>query len=233
MRRIAHVSLGLDIGGQERLLVEFARHADRARFHLTFVSLTGRGRIANTLEDLGWPVHVLHEPPGFHPGLVWRLARFLKSLKCAVVHTHDDRPLLYASIAAKLARIPRHIHTQHHGLLPQMSRRQRRLSAWAGRLADVFVCVSEDSARHMALTGLPRNRITTVHNGIDLSKYPYQGPQAGGPAVTVARLSAEKDIATLLCATALVVASAPDFRLRIAALGHCETSFINSPPTCD
>ena len=28
---VVHLTLGLDVGGQEKLLVEFARHADRAR----------------------------------------------------------------------------------------------------------------------------------------------------------------------------------------------------------
>ena len=32
--RVVHLSLGLDVGGQEKLLVEFARHADRQRFDL-------------------------------------------------------------------------------------------------------------------------------------------------------------------------------------------------------
>ena len=41
-RRLAHVTLGLDTGGQEKLLVEFARRADRRRFELFFLSLTGR-----------------------------------------------------------------------------------------------------------------------------------------------------------------------------------------------
>jgi hypothetical protein len=34
--RIANVSLGLEMGGMEKLLVEFARHAERERFQLHF-----------------------------------------------------------------------------------------------------------------------------------------------------------------------------------------------------
>ena len=41
--RVAHVSLGLEMGGMERLLVEFARHADRQRFQLHFICLKSRG----------------------------------------------------------------------------------------------------------------------------------------------------------------------------------------------
>ena len=121
--------------------------------------------------------------------------------------------------AAKLARVPRLIHTHHHGHLAHTTPRQRRLVAWVGRLPHVFVCVSKSSALHLQETGLPAGRVMTIWNGIDLEKYPYQKPQATGPAVTVARLSAEKDIANLLRGTALVAASAPDFRLEIAGDG--------------
>jgi glycosyltransferase involved in cell wall biosynthesis len=221
--RVAHISLGLEIGGQERLLLEFARHADRTRFDLLFISLTGRGQLARTIEGLGWRVIALEESSGLRPRMIARLTRLFRRQNCDVIHTHDDKPLLYSSLAVMLARISRHVHTQHHGLLPQMTSRQRKLVAWAGRLVDAFVCVSHDSARHMECTGLPADRITTLWNGIDLEKYPFQGPSADGPAVAVARLSPEKDIANLLRATALVMPKAPTFRLEVAGDGPLRT----------
>ena len=44
--RVAHVAGQLAVGGMEKLLVGFARHADRSRFELFFVSLGDRGRVA-------------------------------------------------------------------------------------------------------------------------------------------------------------------------------------------
>ena len=41
--RIAHVTLGLDMGGQEKLLVEFARHADIDEFAERVPLLPGSG----------------------------------------------------------------------------------------------------------------------------------------------------------------------------------------------
>src|SRR5262245_51397242 len=90
--RVAHISLGLDVGGQERLLVEFARHADRSRFELSFISLTGRGALADALEDTGWPVLTMNELPGLRPGMIWRLSRLLRKQRIEIAHTHDDRP---------------------------------------------------------------------------------------------------------------------------------------------
>jgi glycosyltransferase involved in cell wall biosynthesis len=226
-RRVVHLTLGLDVGGQEKLLVEFARHADRQRFALHFLVLGGRGPLAATIEDLSWPVTALGQPDGVRPGLIPRLARWLRRGRFDVLHTHDDKPLLYGGPAARLAQVGRLVHTQHHGPVPQISRRQAWLVQWAGRLADVFVCVSHDSARHMAGTGLPSGRIRTLWNGIDLSRFPFRGPSPAGPAVTVARLSPEKDIANLLRAVALVVRSTPAFRLEIAGAGPCHADLMN------
>src|SRR5262249_37589148 len=47
------------------------------------------------------------------------------------------------------------------------------------------------------------------------------GPRRDGPAVVVARLSPEKDITTLIRATAIVVVADPGFRLEIAGDGPC------------
>lgn len=219
--RLAHVTLGLDMGGQERLLVEFARHADRDRFDLIFVSLSSRGKLADALEDQGWPVLAMNEAPGLRPGMIWRLSRQLRRLKIDVVHTHDDRPLLYGGLASAMARVPTHVHTHHHGYLPSVPRRRIFLIRLAARLADVFVCVSHDSARFLQGQGLPARMLTTVWNGIDLDRYPYRGPRPGGPAVTVARLSPEKDIANLIRAVARLGPTATDFRLEIAGDGPC------------
>src|SRR5437868_10562778 len=109
---VVHVTGCLDVGGQEKLLVEFARHADRRRFALHFVSLEKRGPLARDLEAEGWPVTALDVPPGFWPGLVVRLARLVRR-QADVVHTHNDRPLIYAVPAARLAGVRRIVHTRH------------------------------------------------------------------------------------------------------------------------
>jgi glycosyltransferase involved in cell wall biosynthesis len=225
-RRVAHITLGLDTGGQEKLLVEFARHADWRRFDLFFLSLTTRGRLAREIEAQGWPVVALTEPPGFRPAIAWHLVPWLRRWRIDVVHTHDSKPLIYGRPAACLAGVRRLVHTRHFARLQTISRRQTLLTTLTGRLADAFVCVSEDSARVALDEGLAPERVHTLHNGIDVKRFSYHGPQRNGPAVVVARLSAEKDIATLLRAMALVVAEARAFRLRIAGDGPCRQELL-------
>jgi glycosyltransferase involved in cell wall biosynthesis len=214
------VTLGLDMGGLEKLLVEFARHADRSHYQLRFVSLTTQGPLARDIEALGWPVTALEEPEGLRPGMIFRLARLFRRWQVDVVHTHDDKPLLYASLAGRLARVPRHVHTKH-GQSYTITRRQITLVNWVARLTDRFVCVSEDSARLSVRQGVTPRRVSTIWNGIDLGRFPFGGPKNGGPVVTVARLNPEKDIDNLLRAATLAVRDDPGFRLEIAGNGPC------------
>jgi glycosyltransferase involved in cell wall biosynthesis len=220
-RRVAHITLGLDTGGQEKLLVEFARHADRRRFELFFVSLTTGGRLGPQIDKEGWPVLALHEPAGFRPSIALHLLPWLRRWRIDVVHTHDSKPLIYGAPAARLAGVPRVVHTRHFTQLASISRRQTLLATLATRCVDAVVCVSEDSARVALTEGLSPARVHALHNGIDTERFGMRGPQRGGPAVLVARLSPEKDVATLLRAVALVARERADYRLEVAGSGVC------------
>lgn len=219
--RVAHVSESLDLGGLEKLLVEFARHADRGRFDLRFVTLGARGDLAGEVEALGWPVVALGLPPGLRPRAVVRLAGLFRRGRVDVVHTHSEGPMLYATPAARLAGVRRVIHTRHHG--PDLGSSRRALAAMAlvSRAVDRVVCVAGDGARCGAAEGVPAAKLVTVHNGIDLERFAYSGPRPGGPAVVVARLIPEKDHPTLLRAAALAAAAEPGFRLEVAGDGPC------------
>jgi glycosyltransferase involved in cell wall biosynthesis len=137
-----------------------------------------------------------------------------------VGHTHDDRPLIYGTFAARLARVPFNIHTRH-GQSPGNSRRRTTLLNLAARLTDRFVCVSEDSARLAVEQGVSVGKVSALWNGIDVNRFNYAGPRPEGPVVTVARLSPEKDIETLLRAAAVAVRIEPRFRLEVAGDGIC------------
>jgi glycosyltransferase involved in cell wall biosynthesis len=208
------------MGGLEKLLVEFARHADRSCFDLHFISMGHRGILADDIEAAGWPVTALDEPTGLHPALTLRLARLLRRLGTDVVHTHDERPHLYCTPAGRLVGVARVVHTRH-GRALNVSTRQRFLVRLAALGVDDFVCVSHDIARLSIDHGIPARKVTTIWNGVGLDGFPYRGPCASGPAVIVGRLNPEKDHPTLLRAVARVARAEPSFRLEIAGDGPC------------
>jgi glycosyltransferase involved in cell wall biosynthesis len=98
--------------------------------------------------------------------------------------------------------------------------------SWAARLVHAFVCVSHDSARYAAAEGVPAARLSVLWNGIDLDRFPYRGPQPAGPAVTIARLSPEKDLQNLLQAVRQAADVQPAFRLEIAGDGPCRDELL-------
>src|SRR5258708_13949784 len=100
--RVAHVTLQLDTGGMEKLLLEFGRHADRSRFDLRFVSLTRRGGIAQGIEALGWPVFALEDSWGGSPSLLLRLASVLGGSGGNRVASPTKKSLLYLAPPCRL-----------------------------------------------------------------------------------------------------------------------------------
>jgi sugar transferase (PEP-CTERM/EpsH1 system associated) len=224
--RVAHITLKLEVGGQERMLVEMARHADKKRFDCQVIVLGERGPLAEALEESGAEVLCMNTPSGTHPSLWRRLARLFREQQIDIVHTHDDRPLFYGMPAAWWAGVRCRIHTHHHGQLPGNRRRQLWLNRQAARFVHHFVCVSQDSARFMKEQGIAPTRVRTVWNGTDLTRFAYQGPCAGGSVVTVARLSPEKDLGNLLHAAQQVVAAFPEIRFEIAGDGPCREQLL-------
>jgi glycosyltransferase involved in cell wall biosynthesis len=216
--RVMHVASQLDVGGLEKLLVEFARHGDRLAFELEFVSLTTAGKVAGEITALGRPVTALESPEGFRLGTVWRLARLFRQRRIDVVHAHNTKAVIYCGLARRLVRVGRLVYTRH-GQRYGAKARSNWLFRLAVRSVDDIVCVSEDAARLSAAEALPATKIRAIRNGIDTARFAYSGPADGGPAVMVGRLSPEKDVQTLLDAVAIVARQEPAFRLEIAGSG--------------
>jgi len=183
---VVHVTLGLNMGGMEKLLVEFAKHTDRERFLPRFVSLTDRGSLAAEIEANGAEVFTLDTPPGLRPGLVLRLARLFRRLGADIVHTHNTKPLIYASPAARLANVSALVHTRH-GQRFGASARSNLAFRLAALGADRIVSISADSARLSVREGIAPAKVCTILNGIDVSRFAYSGPNLGGAAVMVGR----------------------------------------------
>ena len=217
--QVFHIAPSLGVGGLERMLVDFARRHDRARYLPTVVSINDKGVLGPEIEATGTEVIALGKAGGLRPGTVFELSRLLKARRADVVHTHNNSGLIYGAAAARLAGVRCIVHTRH-GVEPESGRLARATPAIA-RLAHRVVCVSADNRDLALASGIPDGRLVTILNGVDLGRFDYAGPTAAGPIVTVARLSPEKDLATLLRAMALLKDTAPDLRLEIAGEGPC------------
>ena len=214
VHRVVHISLGMNLGGMEKLLVEFARLTDRQRYALTFVSLQHRGELADEIESHQCPVISLDKPEGLRPAIVVRLARKLRKIKPDVVHTHNTAGYVYGVAAAAIAGVPRIIHTRH-GQRFQSSRRQTILFRGLSGLVDHVVSVSSDGRQLSIDEGIAATKATTILNGVDLQKFDLCVDRPIGRVAVVARLVPEKDIASLIKAIDIMIRQGAEVSLDV------------------
>jgi glycosyltransferase involved in cell wall biosynthesis len=106
----------LPVGGVENTLLMTLPKFDRARFNVSVCCTYRKGPIAEKLEEQGIPVHLCKVASRLNPIHIWRLSRFLKSLKADIVHTHMYSSNISGVLAARLAGVPviiSHIHATH------------------------------------------------------------------------------------------------------------------------
>jgi len=215
--RVCHVSLTLKTGGLERILTDIARHHDASESVPEFLAIREVGRFADEIRRTGCPVHLLR--PAGRIGLVRQMVRLFRAGRFDVVHTHNTYPHLYASLAARLAGVPVVVNTRH-GQRAGHGWKSRTQFRWASHLVDRIIAVSDDAARLcVEADGVAARKVTRIWNGIDLSDFSFTGPAAAPIAISVARLSPEKDFPTLLRAVALAIREVPDLQLKLVGDG--------------
>ncbi|XXT19520.1 glycosyltransferase [Sorangium sp. So ce429] len=235
--KVAHVVLSLNVGGLERVVLRLLERTSRERFAPVVCALQEPGALADELARLGVPLVVLSRRPGLDPGLPVRLAAWLRREDIRLVHTHNPGPHLYGALAAGLARAasfaggggPRVIHTKHGRNYPKQKRKVL-VNRLAAALTDRVVAVSDD-ARAVALEveRVDPARVVTILNGVDPEVFrPGDAraararlglPASGYHVGCVARLSPEKDHATLLTAFARLREVRPGAHLTLVGDG--------------
>lgn len=216
---ICHVSMTLRTGGLERLLVEFGRLANRDRYLLEFVSLTDAGPPADDLRALGVHVRSLGFPKVGKRQVYRSLKKLFRDRAIDIVHTHNTYPHFYATLAAVSARVPVIVNTQH-GRGCGNGWKDHLQFATANHFADRVVGVSED-ATQLCRRQNPASaaKMMRLWNGIDVGRFKFTGPARNCTAISVGRLSSEKDFATLVRAAAIVRTRVPEFRLLMVGDG--------------
>jgi glycosyltransferase involved in cell wall biosynthesis len=163
----------------------------------------------------------------------WRFARVLKGLSPDVIHAHDPHGVAMASLALSLAS-----GSPKQGPVPPLVASRRvdfhlkgnSFSRWKYRQVDCFVAASEAIRQMLVADGVPADRTTTVHEGIDVDHVvaapavnvheafwlPHHAPVVGN----VAALVPHKGQRYLVDAAHLVVQEVPDARFIILGEGE-------------
>lgn len=159
----------------------------------------------------------------------WQLGRILADVKPNVVHAHDAMAVALAAMA--LTMNP----SQERPLLVAARRvdfhlKRHAFSKWKYRKIDLFIAASRAIAGMLVDDGIPRDRVTVVHDGVNISaidRLPAVDAHAafwlphGAPIVgNVAALVGHKGQKYLVAAAAQVVREVPDARFVILGEGE-------------
>jgi glycosyltransferase involved in cell wall biosynthesis len=160
---VAHLVLTLNFGGLEQVVIQLSEELKRRGVKSSIIALT-EGALLDEANRRGVQSVALHKKSGLQPTLPLHLVGVLRRMQVDIVHTHNFAPLIYGTIAAKLARIPT-INTRH-------GRAALHTYSWMWSLTDHVVAVSHDAKTELLRHNSIRSeKVSVIWNGIDLSPY--------------------------------------------------------------
>lgn len=159
----------------------------------------------------------VHDPLG-----VVELVRLFRRLRPDVVHLNSSKAGVLGRIAAVTARVPVRIFTAHGWAFKAAAGVDSRLYLLADRavesMTSMVICVSENERRAGLAAGVcTAERSIVIRNAVEVGGAPSRTHAGEGPVqiVSVGRLAAPKDFATLVAA----VAELPEGRAHLRVFG--------------
>lgn len=182
-RRLLWLFDSLGVGGAEALSVPFARTIDRSEFELTVAAISGaEGLNAQRLRDAGVEVVDLGAKNLRDVAAMRRLFALLREKKIDLVHAHLTYSAIWSALATRLTGVPsvvslhvsvdatRSLHASaRHRLLTGV--RDNLMKKVANRWSSRIVMVSAALRDAYVESGLNRDRVRVVHNGIEVERF--------------------------------------------------------------
>jgi glycosyltransferase involved in cell wall biosynthesis len=229
--KIVHVINSFEFGGAEAMLCNLLLRTDRDRFEPSVVALIDDLSVAGPIIAAGIPIAVMGMRPGIPSPLgVARLARHLRRIRPAVVHTWMDHSNLIGGIASRLAtRAPVVWGVHHSDHVRALTKRTTLITVGAcARLSNYLpariVFCSEHARKLYGQRGFAAAKMDVIPNGFDINRFrpdPVARAEIRGelnidsatPLIgLVARYDPFKDHAGFLRAAALLVKARPNAR---------------------
>jgi glycosyltransferase involved in cell wall biosynthesis len=169
--KVLHVITGLDVGGAELQLDAVLQHT---RHDADVVTLYNPGPVADRLRGHGVTVRDLGMQRNTELGALLRLYKIIRDGRYDVVHAHLYRAQVYARPAARLARTPVIVTTEHSIGETHIERRKMSASVRALYLAseltsDATIAVADVVRERLVRWGVPARKITVIPNGLDFT----------------------------------------------------------------
>lgn len=173
MMKLLYVITGLGGGGAEKVVVELAEQMLQRGHQVKIAYLKGEVVVAPQYLEIEL-VYLGFENLKTLGRAYKNYNKLIQEFRPDVVHSHMVHANIFARISRKFQPIPKLICTAHS------SNEGGRLRMLAYKLthslADVTTNVSQAAAQKFEVLGaVPKGRMQTVYNGIDLNRFKYKG----------------------------------------------------------
>jgi glycosyltransferase involved in cell wall biosynthesis len=167
--KVLHVITGLEAGGAEIQLAMLLRHT---RHQADVVTLYNPGSVAEQIRADGTRVRDIGMRRNTQLGALLRLRSMIVDGRYDVVHAHLYRAQIYARPAARLARTPVVVTTEHSIGETHIERRKmtagvRGLYLASELFSDATIAVSDVVKDRLIRWGVPSKKITVIPNGLE------------------------------------------------------------------
>jgi glycosyltransferase involved in cell wall biosynthesis len=230
--RVQHMHKIAGVSGSERHLLSLlpalrSRGVD-ARMLALHVGEPDAQRFYAELDDADVPYRRVRCTADVNPRMALEIVRAVRAEQPDLLHTHLVHADIYGSIASALTGVP-FVSSRHNDdryLLGPFRHVDRAFARRARRL----VAISDAVREFLARAGLPRERLVTIHYGLDelpsarseVTPTDAAVPEGAPLALAVGRLIQQKDHAVLLRAFARARAQLPQAMLAILGSGPLE-----------
>ncbi|HEX5996408.1 MAG TPA: glycosyltransferase [Jiangellales bacterium] len=173
--KVLHVITGLGVGGAELQLRSLLRHT---RHDADVITLYNPGPVATMIESDGVPVRNLGMTRNTELSALARLYRLIRARRYDVVHAHLYRSQIYGRLAARLARTPVVLTTEHSIGETHLERRRmttgvRALYLTTDRCSHATIAVSDTVRDRLVKWGVPARKISVIPNGLELDRVAF------------------------------------------------------------
>lgn len=162
--KVAQVIAGTDVAGAKGYTIQLATMCDKSRFEVVHIHVH-EGMTTVEARQAGIEPYIIGQNP-------YKLAKLMKSLNLDLIHTHGVRANFLGRYASRKTGIP-NICTMHSDSRLDYGSKLKERAVWfadnvGNSWCNGFIGVSKDMSEKLAIRGIPREKIHTVYNGIDL-----------------------------------------------------------------
>lgn len=215
---VLHLRISNFIGGPEKQILEHMVRLDKEKFRPLLCCFRDNGiddPLQKEAEALGIPCRIINTNSAFDLKTISQLVRILREEKVNLICSHGYKPNMIGRLAAWQCGVAAVAVSRGWTAESTRIRLYEKLDKIFLRLSDHVVAVSHGQREKILALGVKREKVSVIHNAINLDEIPTAGPrllreQLGLPAdalivASAGRLSPEKNYGAMVQAAADVV----------------------------